>query len=121
MQEAPNESIFGTIIAMTELCLQVYLFATKNKRSGIAIDKEKADEILSPELIEKGVQEDDKIFFEGENAKEVADELLERDLITNEPIKKIIEENENFFDEETDEYFPPSDYQLGEEDFEIGG
>jgi hypothetical protein len=122
MNEAPNESIYGIMLAMAEIGLQIYIFAAKNRRSGIAMDEKRAEETLSPENLEKGVREDGKVYFEGEAADAVSKELLEKGLITDERYKEIISENEHLFeDAEAEEYLPFSDYEIGGGEFEIGG
>jgi len=125
---APNDSIYGAILALAEVGLQIYIFATKDRRSGIAIDKEKAKEILSPENLEKGVTEDGKVYFEGEAADAVNKELLEKGLITDNRYEDIISEKENLFeDAEAEGFLPLSDYEIGggfevgDREFEIGG
>ena len=129
MNQAPNESIYGVMLAMAEIGLQIYIFAAKNRRNGIAMDEQRAKETLSPENLEKGVQENGKVYFEDEAADAVSKELLDKDLITDERYKDIISEKEHLFaDAEAEEYLPLSDYDLdgsgfeiGDREFEIGG
>ena len=121
MNNAPNDSIFGMMLAMAEIGVQIYIFATKDRSSGVAVDEEKAKEVISPENLEKGVTEDGKVFFEGEAADAVSKELLEKDLITDERYKDIISQNESLFeDAEAEEFLLPSDYDLGDNGIEIG-
>ena len=112
--DSPSESIFGAILALTEVGLQIYIFVTQNKKCGIAIDEEKAKEILSPSIVEKWTETDGKLFFEGKNADVACEELIKAGLITNEKFKSVLEENPCLFE---DEYFPESDFEL--EDFEL--
>ena len=128
MNDSPNDSIYGIMLAMAEVGLQIYIFATKDRRSGVAVDKEKAKEILSPENLEKGVTENGKVYLEGEAADAVSKELLAKGLITDNRYEEIVSEKEHLFeDAEAEEFLPLSDYQIGggfeigDREFEIGG
>ena len=122
MNQAPSESIYGIMLAMAEVGLKIYIFATKDRtHSGVAVDEEKAKEIISPENLEKGVQENGKVYFEGEAADAVNKEILEKGLFTNKLYEKLVLENEHMYEEAAgDEYLPLSDYEIGGDGIEIG-
>jgi len=111
--EAPGDSIYGVMLAMVEVGLQIYIFATKDRRSGVAIEEARAKATLSPENLEKGVKEDGKVYFEGAAADAVSQELLEKDLITDERYKDVISENTHLFENAGEDFLPPSDYEIG--------
>jgi len=126
MDNRPNESIFGTLISLVEVGLRIYLYVTRDKKCGIKMSAETAKESLSPEMFELGKKTDSEtnkenstdMYFEGESANKVCQELLKRGLITDEKFKEAIEENPELFEEM--EYFPPSDFEFGIEDYELG-
>jgi len=82
--DRPNVSIWGTILSCTEIGLNIYQIVAEKKK-GLMIPTEKADEILSPETVALGEAADGYVHFAegGMGEVAVAHELVQGSHITN--------------------------------------